>query len=177
MPLSPIEIKWEELGGAAGILGAPVGPETGTSDGAGRKRDFAGGTIAWHPAVGAHFVGGAIGSRWRELGREQWGFPTTDETAASDGSGRFNHFRIATAPGTADCSIYWHPATGAHEVVGAIRSRWSDLGGESGDLGYPIGPELPVPAEAVSRSSRRTASGGLPSPGCFSGASRWPSGS
>jgi hypothetical protein len=140
-PPSPIQVKWEQLGGAAGFLGAPVGPERPTADGVGRTRDFAGGTIAWHPALGAHAVGGAIGARWRELGREQWGYPITDESVTPDGAGRYNHFRTMTLPGTPECSIYWHPATGAHEVIGAIRQKWAELGWEAGVVGYPVGPE------------------------------------
>lgn len=142
LPPSPIQVKWLALGGAAGFLGAPVGPETPTLDGTGRTRDFAGGTIAWHPVTGAHAVGGAIGTRWRELGRERWGFPFTDEEATPDGQGRFNHFRTVTLPGNPECSIYWHPSTGAHEVTGGIRQKWAELGWERG-IGYPLGPDLP----------------------------------
>lgn len=140
-PPSPIQVKWEHLGGAAGFLGAPVGPERPMTDGAGRSRDFAGGTIAWHPTLGAHAVGGAIGARWRELGREEWGYPTTDESVTADGAGRYNHFRTMTLPGTPECSIYWHPATGAHEVTGAIHQKWAELGWEAGLVGYPVGPD------------------------------------
>lgn len=141
-PPSPVQVKWEQLGGAAGFLGAPVGTERATPDGAGLTRDFAGGSIAWHPSVGAFAVGGAIGARWRELGREAWGFPVTDETATPDTVGRYNHFRAVHLPGTPEASIYWTGATGAHEVVGGIRERWAALGWENG-VGYPLGPEGP----------------------------------
>jgi uncharacterized protein with LGFP repeats len=49
------------------------------------------------------------------------GYPTTDELSTPDGIGRYNHFDKAG-------SIYWTPGTGAHEVYGAIRQRWSALG-------------------------------------------------
>jgi uncharacterized protein with LGFP repeats len=58
----------------------------------------------------------------------------TDETTTPDGIGRFNHFQGG--------SIYWTPATGAHEVHGAIRDRWASLGWERSRLGYPTSDEL-----------------------------------
>jgi len=141
VPPSPIQVKWEQLGGEAGFLGAPVGPERPITDGAGRTRDFAAGTISWHPALGAHVVAGAIGARWRELGREQWGYPTTDQSTTTDGAGRYNHFRTMTLPDTPECSIYWHPITGANEITGSIRQKWAELGWEAGLVGYPLGPD------------------------------------
>jgi hypothetical protein len=38
-------------------------------------------------------------------------------------------------------SIYWSPATGAHEVHGAIRDLWAATGWENGHLGMPISDE------------------------------------
>jgi uncharacterized protein with LGFP repeats len=84
-------------------------------------------------------VQGAIRDKWMELGAAQGllGEPITDETATPDGTGRFNHFQRG--------SIYWHPATGAHEVHGAIREKWAELGWELGFLGYPQTDETPTP--------------------------------
>ena len=45
------------------------------------------------------------------------------------------HFRAMHIEGRPDCSIYWHPDTGAHEVFGAIRGKWAELGWETGTLG------------------------------------------
>jgi uncharacterized protein with LGFP repeats len=55
------------------------------------------------------------------------GMPTTQEAPAPDGVGRFRHF--------ARGSIYWHPKTGAHMVIGLILARWSELGWEKSYLG------------------------------------------
>jgi len=69
-------------------------------------------------------VYGEIGKKWQQLGA-QGGFlgaPLNDETGTPDGIGRFNHFQGG--------SIYWTPATGAHEVHGAIRDKWASLGWE-----------------------------------------------
>ena len=35
-------------------------------------------------------------------------------------------------------SIYWSPATGPHEVFGAIRDKWASMGFERSVLGYPL---------------------------------------
>ena len=50
------------------------------------------------------------------------GRPASDERPTPDGVGRFRHFERG--------SIYWHPATGAHEVHGLIRQKWAELGWE-----------------------------------------------
>lgn len=50
-------------------------------------------------------------------------------TVCPDGVGYFQHFKGG--------SIYWSPATGAHEVHGAIRHRWASMGWERSFLGYP----------------------------------------
>src|SRR5262249_33139671 len=76
--------------------------------------------------------------QWAALGWERsfLGYPLTDETGAPDGVGRFNHFQGG--------SIYWTPATGAHEVHGAIREQWAALGWEKSFLGYPLTDETPT---------------------------------
>src|SRR5664280_1473469 len=107
-----IAAHYAELGGPTGLLGYPLTDETATPDGTGRFNHFTGGSIYWTPATGAHEVHGGIRDKWAALGWELGvaGYPTTDETATPDGTGRFNHFTGA--------SIYWTPATGAHEVHG-----------------------------------------------------------
>jgi uncharacterized protein with LGFP repeats len=50
-----------------------------------------------------------------------------------DGLGDYNHFQFG--------SIYWTPTTGAHEVHGAIRDKWSSLSWERTALGYPVSDE------------------------------------
>ncbi|MGF9812154.1 LGFP repeat-containing protein, partial [Bacillus toyonensis] len=88
-----IEQKWLATGGQFGSLGLPTSNETPTFDGAGRFQTFKGGTIAWHPQIGAFEVHGLISAKWWELGRERYGYPITEETSTPDGKGRYNHFR------------------------------------------------------------------------------------
>jgi len=144
-----IRQRWEALGWENGALGYPTTHETATPDGRGRFNHFLNtrtrvpGSIYWHPDTGAHGVGGAIRQKWQALGWETGplGYPTTDELTTPDRKGRFNHFVKAGNRG----SIYWHPATGAQAVWGAIRLRWEATGWETGPLGYPTTDELPTP--------------------------------
>jgi hypothetical protein len=131
--------KYRALGAEEGFLGYPITDETGATDGTGRFNHFEGGSIYWHPVVGAFEIHGAIRVKWRSLGSEQFGYPVTDETGASDGIGRFNHFRdLLHGQTSTEDSIFWSPETGAHAIHGAIRRRWAELGWDSSYLGYPV---------------------------------------
>ncbi len=133
--LSPITQKWLSLGGENGFLGYPTTDETVAPDVIGRFVHFQGGSIYWHPNTGAFEVHGAIRDRWEALGWEEFlGYPITDEKSTSDGVGRYSEFQYG--------SIYWHPNTGAFEVYGAIRNRWTQLSREKGIAGYPTSGEL-----------------------------------
>ncbi len=114
--MTAISDKYATLGGAAGILGGPTSPEVAAANG-GLKQEFAHGSIYWHPVTGAFDVMGPVGARWSTLGAESssLGYPMSDSTPTQDGVGGFNHFEHG--------SIFWSPATGAHEVTGAIRTR------------------------------------------------------
>ena len=121
-------------------LGAPVDEGAGSGemqmpDGRGRVRDFENGSIYWTPEHGAHEVHGAIRLKWAQLrGHSGFlGYPVTDETGCPDGRGRFNHFEGG--------SIYWRDDIGAHEVHGAIRELWAQMGWEVGRLGNPLSDE------------------------------------
>ena len=131
-----IRDRWAALGWERGLLHYPVTDETATPGGGGRYNHFQGGSIYWTPATDAHEVHGLIRSKWASLGWERsfLGYPLTDESTTPDGVGRYNHFQGG--------SIYWTPATGAHEVHGAIRNLWAGMGWERSFLGYPTSDEL-----------------------------------
>ncbi|WP_148710316.1 NucA/NucB deoxyribonuclease domain-containing protein [Streptomyces sp. 3211.6] len=137
-----IRDKWAELGWESG-LGYPTTDESGTPDGVGafnhfRRLDGWENSVYWTAGTGAHAVMGEIRKKWAAYGWEQGlGYPTTDESAAPDGVGRYNHF-------TNDASIYWTPDTGAHTVRKAIRDKWAAYGWERG-LGYPTTDESGTP--------------------------------
>lgn len=136
--MTAISDKYAQLGGLGGLLGPLIGPETAAANG-GLKQEFQRGAIYWHPNAGAWEVHGAIRAAWLALGGEGsvLGYPLSDETAAPDNIGRFNDFQ--------NCSMYWHPNTGAWEVHGPIRDRWRALGGPSSTLGYPLTHETSAP--------------------------------
>jgi uncharacterized protein with LGFP repeats len=140
-----IEQRWLSLGGVGGFLGAPTSNESPTFDGKGRAQSFKGGVVSWHPSTGAQEVHGAILDRWLKIGREQFGYPTTNESPCPDHVGRYNHFKTVQLPGAPDCSIHWSPASGAHETYGAIRAKWASMGWENSALHYPIEAEHDQP--------------------------------
>ena len=133
--VDPVTSYYNKLGGQS-AFGVPTSALI--SDAAGSERSYQGGNIYYSPTTGAHAVHGAILAEYLRMGGPGGvlGFPTTDETGAPDGIGRYNQFA-----GTGGASIYWTPKTGAHEVQGLIRAHWSQLSWERGMLGYPITDE------------------------------------
>jgi SpoIID/LytB domain protein len=136
--VSPIDAKWVSLGGAGGLLGAPVGPEAALAGG-GRFRAYERGNIYWKLEHGAFETHGAI---LQHYGVHRWeggilGYPVTDELRTPDGVGRYNHFEGG--------SIYWTSAIGPREVHGSIREAWARNRWEAGPLGYPVTDETATP--------------------------------
>ncbi|NIZ91503.1 SpoIID/LytB domain-containing protein [Kineococcus rubinsiae] len=134
---SPIALAHVALGGNSGPLGAARTGEQATPAAAGAFQHFAGGSIYFSAATGAHDVRGAIRDRWAALGWENGlGFPTSGDSRTPAGTGWYTHFQGG--------SVYSTAATGTHEVRGAIRQRWAALGWENG-LGYPVTGDVRTP--------------------------------
>ncbi len=133
--------KYRELGGCDGFLGKAISPEVNSQ--ASRVTHFEGGDIYYTPATGAHAILGAIEARWQSIHAELsvLGMPITDELTTPDGVGRYNRFEHG--------SIYYSPATGAHEINGAIGQRWADEGFERSPYGYPTGAEFSFGGELL----------------------------
>jgi hypothetical protein len=127
--------KYDALGGPDSYLGLPKTDEMTTPDTIGRYNHFYRASIYWTPQTGAHEVADFILEKWKELGWEKsfLGYPITDQLSTPDKIGLYNHFQHG--------SIYWSPKTGAHEVHGAIREKWKELGWERSSLGYPVTDE------------------------------------
>ena len=138
--LGLIGAKYQALGGPRSYLGEPVSPQYATPGGV--TQDFAGGTIAWSGPSGAHAVRGDILAAYRAAGGPgaALGYPTTDEHDAAQGRGRASDF-----DGSDGATIAWSPATGAHVVHGAIRTRWRGLHAAGGPLGFPVTDEADTP--------------------------------
>lgn len=124
---------WERAGGARGFLGYPRSGERSTGTG-GVHQLFQGGRAVWSPATGAAVLHGAVGARYASMGGEQGvlGYPLGNERGGPAG-GAHQAFERGR--------ILWFPTTGAHAVHGAIGRAHARLGGETGRLGYPVGPE------------------------------------
>ena len=139
-----IDAAWRGLGGDAGVLGLPVSPVHGLPQVEGSYQLFQRGSVYWSPRSGAHAVRGAIRDAFGRLGWEgsALGFPTTDEAALRVRGGAFQQFLGG--------SVYFSPATGAHEVRGAVRDTWASLGWEAGYLGYPVSDERALRGGAYS---------------------------
>lgn len=82
---------------------------------------------------------GEIDQRYRLLGglKSPLGPHADVERICADGTGRYRRYRQGC--------IYWHPETGANEVLGRIGRRWEELGREQGYLGYPLEGQLATP--------------------------------
>ena len=142
-PPSAILAHYTALGGASSYLGQVNGAEYAVPGG--RAQNFTGGIIYWSPTTGAYEVHGAILDHYLTVGgpSSPLGLPTTDESPSADGVGRYNNFATGGA-------LYWSPTVGAHEVHGAIDSKWGALGWEMGPQGYPVTDEQPS-ADGVGR--------------------------
>ncbi len=128
---------YQAMGGSATPLGSPASAyEQRAPDGQGCYQRYAGGTITWHPSIGAYAVYGDIHAKWQALvGLSGFlGYPLTDESPGRDGSGgRYNTFQGG--------HIFWRSGIGAFEVHGEIAQRWMDMGAELSRLGYPTSDE------------------------------------
>ncbi|MBF0363649.1 MAG: hypothetical protein HQK49_21700 [Oligoflexia bacterium] len=126
-----IRDKWGSLGLENSFLGYPTSDETTTPDGIGRFNHFQGGSIYWHPCIGAFEVHGLIRQKWSQMGYEKskLGYPKSDELKTSDLQGRYSKFQHG--------AIYYHPQHGTHPILGVIYYQWADQGFEKGSLGYP----------------------------------------
>jgi uncharacterized protein with LGFP repeats len=149
--------RWVDLGWERSPLGYPTSPELNTHDNRGRYQTFEGGSMVWSPTTGAHAVHGQVLARYGALGGSAYGYPTNEVNKTPDGRGRYQHYLDLASNSTR--SIYWSPSTGAHEVYGLIRRRWSDTGWERGHLGYPTGKEEPWSGRPGGRS--QTFQGGM----------------
>jgi uncharacterized protein with LGFP repeats len=136
---TPFTDTFVATGGVTGPLGYPInGDDRPTGDGRGRYATFQRGWMHYSTATGAHETHGLIAARYVAIGFEasRLGFPTSNETVAPDGVGRYNRFQGGY--------LMWTPSTGAHEVDGPIVAAWARLGLAPGLFGYPTGNPTPT---------------------------------
>jgi len=118
-PINPINSVYLAYGGAAGVLGLPIGDEEDTA-------------CARSPGRRRHYAGSVHG-------------PAHGTTAATDPTRMISCNRPAPAKEVVESTISWSARTGAHVVHGQIRELWLQMGAEIGKLGYPISSEEPTP--------------------------------
>jgi uncharacterized protein with LGFP repeats len=126
-PEGPIHSVYLAYGGAAGVLGLPMGGE----------EEVIG---ARSPGRRCHYRGTVHGTA------HGISAPAGRNLMASCN-------RPSDAQGVVESTISWSARTGAHVVHGEIRDLWLQMGAESGDLGYPICSEEPTP-DGHGRQSR-----------------------
>lgn len=128
-----IRDRWTQIGGENGQLGYPTGGEACTATGC--TQTYQGGRIVWSKVAGAWENIGAIKDRWIQLGEERGklGYPVEGERCGTKDGGCYQKFERGY--------MVWTGSTGAWENIGAIRSRWMQLGGEYSNLGYPTEAE------------------------------------
>ncbi len=159
-----LNAAWDQLGGSAGTLGVPIEDERYDGDVVSQK--FTGGQLSWNRATNT-FTSDPPGLADSLAGLEVPLDATTMINLAWRASGGLGgplggrqgeQAKIgdnAAAQGYASGKIFYSPQTGAHAVTGAILSKYESLGGPTGDLGYPVGPEADggVPNSRVSTFS------------------------
>lgn len=158
----PVLEHYRALGADLGF-GVPTTDTAATPDSRGTYNHFVtpsghGASIYSTGETGTHAVQGAIRDKWAASGWEQGplGYPTTDETDAGDGVGKYSMF---SGDGTYPAGIVWSPQTGAHSVQGVIAEHYVGLGGPAGVLGYPTTDETATPG-GTGRYNHFTGTGG-----------------
>ncbi len=140
--LTAIDLKYAQLGGASSFLGRPTTTEYDVPGGRARNYRVAGytGALDHWSARGAwailtkYLAGGGPG---------RFGLPTTDEIAVT--GGRASYFTNAR--------IYWSPSVGAHEVHGALLTKYL-AGGGPGRFRSPTTDEIAVTSGRASYFTR-----------------------
>jgi len=135
----PVLDRYRQAGGPTGALGWPTSDAVALPGGA--VTSFEHGAIYTTPADGAHVVAGAVQRAWAAQGweRSPLGFPVGDAFAVRNG-GTVQRFQGGL--------FYDSPATGTHEVRGAILDRYAATGWEDGGLGFPVTGEVALPGGA-----------------------------
>ena len=130
-----ISQRWNALSGVNGGLGYPVSEERCGLSGAGCSQSFEHGAIYSQPQLGTFEVWNGIWTRWSSMGAESGplGYPIGVEKCGLRNGGCLQPFQAG--------AMYYVPGVGTNPVMNAINSRWAELGGQDGALGYPTGTE------------------------------------
>jgi hypothetical protein len=127
--------KWVALDLFRGPLGYPTTDLTHTADHKGRFAHFTNGSIFQGPGLAPHDLFGQIAVKYQLFGAERSpvGYPTADQSLATDGRG-VNGFEVICAAG----AVAMADGQAPHTVWGPIYSAWDRQGRAAGELGFPI---------------------------------------
>ena len=127
--------RYKQIGGPVSWLGLPQTNELTNPDGQGRRTEFMGGSIYWHPATGAHGVTLDGMRQWGTLGWESGplGYPTSGPIDINIPLTQMQTF--------VGGDNYYNPLTGG-AVWGDIKQRYDQMGGSHHPIGIPISNEM-----------------------------------
>lgn len=132
VPNGAISSYWGSTGWERGPLGYPTNQQRCDLRNGGCVQSFEGGSVYSTSATGTHAVSGQVATAWAQQRWEQGalGYPTSEQQCGLSQGGCTQAFQGG--------SIY-SSAAGAQTVpTGPIATRWSELGGPGGFLGYPV---------------------------------------
>ncbi|MFI1169241.1 polysaccharide deacetylase family protein [Streptomyces sp. NPDC020801] len=133
-----IGAKYASMGAQRSGLGSARTVEMQASTTGTAVQWFEHGRIYWKSGLPVHWVAGGILTKFLSFGgvTSFLGFPLSDEVAVT--GGRASQFQGG--------NVYWSSGTGAHEVHGAILTKYLSLGGSGSRLGLPVSDEFGISA-------------------------------
>jgi Cutinase/LGFP repeat len=146
---------WQNDGGVGGFLGEPGADPVG-KPGGGLIQTFAGSScgsssgsaILWTPSTATHTMSGCIYNAFTtKYGGPggTYGYPTTDEDATTNGTGRVNYMAGTSCGSTETGSgLFWSSATGTWPVFGCIYQEYKSIGEDKSGIGLPTSGENSV---------------------------------
>ncbi|MGZ4614809.1 MAG: M15 family metallopeptidase [Actinomycetes bacterium] len=143
---TPIDARWNELGGAAGVLGPPIADEHDVAGVSGaRAREFTHGHIYFSDASGAWDAEDPILARYLELGGASGslGLPVAAAAApATRPDARRQPFQGG--------ELFASASTGTRMLTGPVLAAYTGTaGGPDGSLGLPTGEETATSGGSV----------------------------
>ena len=130
----PIRTRFMQMSAENGSLRYPTSAPICTLKDNGCVQFFLGGKIYYSPQVGkAYEVIDSISQRYNVIGNENsnLGYPSSPKICGLRDGGCYQGFENG--------AIYWSLNSGTYDVRGPLRTRYMQLFGEGGRLGYPTG--------------------------------------
>lgn len=126
-----IRDAYKQVGSQLSWLGPPTSNELTNPDGVGKRSNFYGGSIYWHPDTGAYALTNDGMRQWGTLGWESGplGYPTSGPIDIN--------YPLTQRQTFQGGDNYYNPLTGG-AIWGDIKRRYEQLGGSNHAIGIPI---------------------------------------